>query len=105
TTVTAIERVGKEFRVCVQTQQSVAAVLGDLVVHAAGREPDIAPLNLSVGQVETHDGRLRLNKYLQSVSNPVVYAAGDAAAQGPALTPVSSHDGKVVAANVLGGNH
>jgi glutathione reductase (NADPH) len=104
-TVTAIERVGKEFRMRVQTQQDVAAFSGDLVVHAAGREPDIAELNLSVGQVETQDGRLRLNEYLQSVSNPIVYAAGDAAAQGPPLTPVSSHDGKVVAANILGGNH
>ena len=34
-----------------------------------------------------------------------MYAAGDAAAQGPPLTPVSSHDGKVVAANILQGNH
>jgi glutathione reductase (NADPH) len=31
-------------------------------------------------------------------------AAGDAAAKGPPLTPVSSHDAKVVAANILEGN-
>jgi glutathione reductase (NADPH) len=41
---------------------------------------------------------------LQSVSNPAVYAAGDAAAKGPPLAPVSSHDGKVVAGNLLEGN-
>jgi glutathione reductase (NADPH) len=41
---------------------------------------------------------------LQSVSTPAVYAAGDAAAKGPPLTPVSSHDAKVVAANLLEGN-
>jgi glutathione reductase (NADPH) len=46
-----------------------------------------------------------LNEYLQSVSNPLVYAAGDAAGRGSPLTPVSSHDGKVVAANILEGNH
>jgi glutathione reductase (NADPH) len=45
-----------------------------------------------------------LNEYLQSRSNPSVYAAGDAASVGPPLTPVSSHDGKVVAANILEGN-
>ena len=45
-----------------------------------------------------------MNEFLQSVSNPAVYAAGDAAAKGPPLTPVSSHDGKVVAANILEGN-
>jgi glutathione reductase (NADPH) len=48
---------------------------------------------------------LQLNEYLQSVSNPSVYAAGDAAQAGPPLTPVSSHDAKVVAANLLEGNH
>src|SRR5216683_950892 len=39
------------------------------------------------------------------MTNPVVDAAGDAAAIGPPLTPVSSHDGKAVAANLLEGNH
>src|SRR5215469_10338476 len=49
-------------------------------------------------------GRLVLNAFLQNASNPIVYAAGDAAAKGPPLTPVSSHDGRVVAANLLEGN-
>ncbi len=42
---------------------------------------------------------------MQSVSNRSVYAAGDAASNGPPLTPVSSHDAKVVAANLVDGNH
>ena len=47
-----------------------------------------------------------VNEFLQSVSNPAVYAAGDAAASGgPPLTPVASYDGIVVAANLLNGNH
>jgi glutathione reductase (NADPH) len=50
-------------------------------------------------------GRLKLNEFLQSVSNSAVYAVGDAASSGPPLTPVSSHDAKVVAANMLEGNH
>jgi glutathione reductase (NADPH) len=33
-----------------------------------------------------------------------VYAAGDAAAVGPPLTPVSSHDAGIVSANLLEGN-
>jgi pyruvate/2-oxoglutarate dehydrogenase complex dihydrolipoamide dehydrogenase (E3) component len=49
--------------------------------------------------------RIRLNEFLQSVSNPAVYAAGDAAAAGPALTPVAGYEGRVVAANLLEGNH
>src|SRR5262249_20660988 len=82
-------------------EQEVAA---DLVVHAAGREPDLAALDLAAGGVATENDRVKLNEFLQSVSNPKVYAAGDAASSGPPLTPVSSHDGKVVAQNLLHGN-
>jgi glutathione reductase (NADPH) len=103
-TVTGIERAGQELRVQTQMSRGMAEFSADLVVHAAGRAPDIAELDLAAGQVDVEDDRLRLNEYLQSVSNPIVYAAGDAAAKGPPLTPVSSHDGKVVAANVLEGN-
>jgi len=64
------------------------AVAADLVVHAAGREPDLEELDLATGHVAVGNGRLELNEYLQSVSNPLVYAAGDAASMGPPLTPV-----------------
>lgn len=76
-----------------------------LVVHAAGRKPNFGPLDLEAGGVATDKGRLQLNQRLQSTSNPSVYAASDAAQIGPALTPVSSHDAKVVAKNLLEGNH
>lgn len=72
-----------------------------VAIHAAGRVPAIADLNLEAGGVERDGGRLRLNEFLQSTSNPAVYAAGDAAARGPALTPVAAHDAEVVAANLL----
>lgn len=76
----------------------------DLVVHAAGRIPDLDDLDLDAAGVVRDGSRLRLNEFLQSVSNPAVYAAGDAANVGPPLTPVSSHDAKVVALNMLEGN-
>ena len=103
-TVTAIEQTGHEYRVHTQSSLGEGAVAADLVVHAAGRVPDIEKLDLQAGGIAIEGGRLRLNEYFQSVSNPVVYAAGDAAAKGPPLTPVSSHDAKVVIANILEGN-
>ena len=54
----------------------------DMVVHGAGRVPDIADLNLEAAGIKaSHDG-VMVNEYLQSISNPRVYAAGDAAAGG-----------------------
>jgi glutathione reductase (NADPH) len=72
-------------------------------IHGAGRVPDIDDLDLTAGCIEREDRRLRLNQGLQSVSNPAVYAAGDAAAAGPMLTPVSELDAEVVGANLLEG--
>lgn len=74
------------------------------MVHAAGRAPDLEPLNLSAAGVAQDGGKLKLNEFLQSVSNPRIYAAGDAAGSGPPLTPVSNHDAQVVSSNLLEGN-
>ncbi|PHK93355.1 pyridine nucleotide-disulfide oxidoreductase [Pseudoroseomonas rhizosphaerae] len=78
---------------------------GALVVHGLGRRPALQALGLEAGGVATEKGRLSLDPYLRSTSNPRVFAAGDAAAQGPALTPVASHDAAVVARNLLEGCH
>lgn len=104
TVVESIERTGSGYRVSASSQGRSVTVEADLVVHAAGRVPALDALDLPAANVAQKDGRLELNEYLQSVSNPSVYAAGDAAQIGPPLTPVSSHDAKVVAANLLHGN-
>ena len=103
TAVEAIEEEGGGFRVHGRANSGETAIDADLVVHAAGRIPDL-DLNLPAAGIAVENGRLLLNEFLQSVSNPSVYAAGDAAAKGLPLTPVSSHDGKVAAANLLEGN-
>jgi glutathione reductase (NADPH) len=78
----------------------------DMVVHAAGRVPEINDLNLDFAGIEWDKRGVRVNEFLQSVSNPAVYAAGDAAATaGPPLSPVASYEGRLVAANLLKGNH
>lgn len=69
-----------------------------------GRVPDVDGLDLENAGVELDRGRLKLNEFLQSVSNPAVYAAGDAALMGPPLTPVAAHDAHIVATNLLKGN-
>jgi glutathione reductase (NADPH) len=51
-------------------------------------------------------GAVEVNEFLQSVSNPRVYAAGDAALPPGSLplTPVAAHEGLIVASNLLHGN-
>jgi glutathione reductase (NADPH) len=65
----------------------------DMVVYAAGRLPEIDDLNLDAAGVQWNKRGVTVNEFLQSVSNPAVYAAGDAAASGgPPLTPVASYE-------------
>ena len=76
----------------------------DLAVHGAGRVPDLDGLDLDAGGVKREKRGVTVNQFLQSVSNPAVYAGGDAAASGPALTPKAEHDAGVLTTNLLEGN-
>lgn len=76
----------------------------DLVVHGGGRVPNLDDLDLEAAEVERDDEGVLVNAYMQSVSNPSVYAAGDAAKGGLPLTPVAALEADVAAANLLEGN-
>jgi len=82
-------------------------ITADMVVHGAGRVPEIDDLDLGIAGIESENKRgIKVNEYLQSISNPAAYAAGDAAASGGLpLTPVATYEGDIVATNMLEGNH
>jgi glutathione reductase (NADPH) len=105
TTVTGIEKTGDGFTVPGETDARKVQFKADCVVHAAGRAPALEELDLEKAEVAVEDDRITLNDFLQSASNPAVYAAGDSARKGPPLTPVADSDGELVAANLLDGNH
>jgi glutathione reductase (NADPH) len=104
--VKAIEKGDGGLVVHAQVADAEKTFGADLVVHGAGRVPDIEDLNLTAAAVETDKQGIKVNDYLQSISNSAVYAAGDVSASGgPPLTPVAGYEGRVVAANLLEGNH
>ena len=104
--VEAVEQEDDGLRVRAAVNGETRHFAADLIVHGAGRVPAIDGLELEAGGVRAGKRGVEVNEYLQSTSNPSVYAAGDAAATaGPPLTPVASLEGKVVAANLLKGNH
>jgi glutathione reductase (NADPH) len=103
--VKGIERTADGLAVHAQTADEDRVFQADLVVHGAGRVAEIDDMDLAAAGVEWDERGVKVNEYLQSVSNPAVYAAGDAAASGgPPLTPVAGHEGRIVAANLLNGN-
>ena len=104
--VCAIEQGADGLQVQTTTDGQQQRLPADLVVHGAGRVPEIDDLDLATAGVARNARGVLVNDYLQSISNPAVYAAGDAAAGGgPPLTPVAGAEGRVVAENLLQGNH
>lgn len=100
--VTSVERTTDGLRVHAEVEGASRAIDADLVVHGAGRVPDLADLDCAAGGVECGPGGVTVTAQLQSVTNPLVHAAGDCAdTGGPRLTPVAGYDGRVVAANLL----
>jgi glutathione reductase (NADPH) len=103
--VTAIERQGDHLLVHARTGAQEHTVEADLVVHAAGRVPEIDRLHLETAGIAYEKDGVSVNEYLQSVTNPAIYAAGDAVASGGfPLTPVAGMQGDIVARNLLEGN-
>ena len=104
TEVAGVERAGGALTVRATREGGALRVEADLVVHGAGRVPELDELDLAAAGVQRGKRGVAVNQYLQSVSNPAVYAAGDVAASGPPLTPVAGHHADVVATNLLEGN-
>jgi glutathione reductase (NADPH) len=74
----------------------------DLVVHGAGRVPDLADLDLEVAGVQVDRRGVTVDAQMRSASNRRVFACGDAASIGPALTPAAGRHAHVVAETILG---
>ncbi len=100
--VAAVERSGAAYRVRVDHADHAETIEVDLVVHGAGREPDLTRLTLEAADVAWTARGVTVAAHLQSTTNPVVYAAGDSAdTAGMPLTPVAVAEGKVAASNML----
>ena len=99
-----IEKKSDELLVIVQADGDEKVYYADMVVHGAGRVPDIADLNLEAAGIDASQDGVIVNECLQSISNPRVYAAGDAAAGGQPLTPVAMAEGQVAADNLIHGS-
>ncbi|CAL8972684.1 dihydrolipoyl dehydrogenase family protein [Tessaracoccus sp. O5.2] len=102
TTITSIEKSGGGYQVSLARSGRPEDVEFDLIVHGAGRIPELSGLDLDAAGVEWDERGVRVAAHLQSTSNPAVYAAGDAAnTPGMPLTPVAVIEAKVAASNML----
>jgi glutathione reductase (NADPH) len=101
-TVTAVERSPTGYRVDIEREGRHESIEADLVVHGAGRTPELVGLDLDAAGIAWDHGGVSVAGHLQSTTNPAVYAAGDSAdTPGMPLTPVAVFEAKVAASNML----
>lgn len=100
--VCAVERDGDGLRVRFDTDGGRSDISCDMVVHAAGRVPNLDDLDLAAAGVDHGPRGIKVSAAMRT-TNPAIFAAGDCADSGPNLTPVSAAEGRVAGKNLLAG--
>jgi len=104
TEVCGIEKVGAGYRVKGVSHGEVTFFETDMVINSAGRPPKIFDLDLDKAGINYNSQGIEVNEYLQSTSNPRIYAAGDAAdSPGLPVSPVGVLEGHTAADNIING--
>jgi glutathione reductase (NADPH) len=101
--VKAIAARGRRFAVTFEQDGASRSIEADRIVNGAGRVPDVDELDLAAGKVRLSDGRIALDEYMRSTSNPAVYVCGDAASGPLQLSPVATYEGGIVGRNIVKG--
>jgi len=100
--VTHVIKANDGYHVNFTTPSGNNSIECDLVIHSAGRAPNVDGLNLGAIGVETGKRGIKVNEYLRSISNPNVFSVGDCADTGaPNLTPVSANEARIAAKNLI----
>lgn len=101
--VERIEPANGRLRVIFTHGGAERAIEADRVVNGAGRIANIDTLDLASGEVEHSNGRISVDRYLRSSSNPQVYVCGDAVPISPQLSPIATYEGDIVGRNIVEG--
>lgn len=101
--VRRIEHADNRLRVVYTHHGAEHTAEADRVVNGAGRIANVDTLDLAAGQVEHNNGRVNLDRYLRSTSNPNVYVCGDAVPVSPQLSPIATYEGDIVGRNIAEG--
>ncbi|WGK65655.1 dihydrolipoyl dehydrogenase family protein [Croceiramulus getboli] len=104
--VSGAEELRKNIRVQYEQAGETGFAKAEQVYNTSGRVPATEALDLEKGKVKSSPRGVTVNSYLQSVSNPSVYACGDVAdTQALPLTPLSGLEGNHVAKQILSKKH
>ncbi|MDO1502091.1 NAD(P)/FAD-dependent oxidoreductase [Winogradskyella maritima] len=99
-----IESLRKNLKVTYISKGEEHSIKARKVFNSAGRIPATERLQINNANIDANGDGIAVNSFLQSVSNPKVYACGDVASFGVPLTPLSGLQGHIVGKNIVEGN-
>jgi glutathione reductase (NADPH) len=102
-TVKQIEKRNGRFGVRFEREARLREVEADRVVNGAGRVANVDAIDLDTGGVRHDKGRIEIDDYLRSASNPAVHVCGDVLWSSPQLSPIATYEGRIVGRNIVEG--
>lgn len=98
-----VEKIQRSQEKYIVTDKEGQVYSTDLVVHGAGRLPQINNLDLEKAGIKSFSKGIPLNSFLQASDNNSIFVVGDAVSKPESLplTPVASLEAKVVIHNIL----
>lgn len=99
--VTSVEKLKKNLKVHYKLKGKNKSLKSRKVFNTAGRIPSIDMLELSKANIKSDQSGVLVDDFLQSVSNPNVYACGDVSSKSLPLTPLSGLQGYIVGNNII----
>ena len=99
--VQSVEKLKKNLKLTYKFKGKINTLKAEKIFNTAGRVPSIAILELKKADIKSDGSGVLVNDYLQSVSNPNVYACGDVSNKSLPLTPLSGLQGYIVGHNII----
>lgn len=98
-----IVKAGSRLRVHFEHDGRQQMLEADQAINGAGREADVEGLDLTAGGIRHNGSAIDVDDFLRSTSNLRVWVAGDALTRSAQLSPLATHEGRVVGHNILNG--
>jgi glutathione reductase (NADPH) len=102
-TVKRIEAHHGRLRVTFVQAGSEQELAAERVVNGAGRIANMDLLDLEAAHVRHRNGRIEIDDFLGSTSNPAVHACGDVLWTSAQLSPIATYEGQIVGRNIVEG--
>jgi glutathione reductase (NADPH) len=97
--VQSIKKSGSSFQVTFRHAGKTRTLQADAVANTTGRQAVIDDLDLEAAGVKRNKSGIAVDKFLRSVSNPAVFAAGDCIGRPRQLSPIATYEGKIAGHN------